>query len=356
MTTIAEIAQNLRVSAATVSRALNDKAGVSAAVRAQILAEAARLNFVANDAARSLATARTDMIAFAVYRSPTSAPLFVDPFHSQMLFGAEQELQQQHLLVTTLTDDHIAHPERWGVARGRADGVIAVGSLIPSRFIAALHARGLPSVLVATAAATASTDTVWSDDRDGARLIAEHLLGHGRQRVVVLTGPRDAITNRERCSGFADALRRARVKPLVTLRAAAPSYDAGYDLVQEALRCRPTAILATSDALAMGAIDAATSAGLSVPGDLAITGFEDIEDIGCDGCITAPLTTISLPKQHLGRIAARQLLRRIAQPDTPYQRVLVETSIMIRGSCGCRPAGRATGSETGQGAANNGSG
>ncbi len=337
MVTIADIAQAIGVSPATVSRALNGKAGVSEAIRAQIVAEAGRLNFVANGAARSLATTRTENVAFAIYQPPLTTDHFFGPFYSRIMFGAEQELQEHdyHLLVTTLTDDHIAHPEQWSVARGsRADGVIVAGPLIPSRFIMGMQALGLPTVLVDNAAPAASVDAVLGDDRGGARKLAEHVLRHGHQRIVVIAGPKDWVTNSERCAGFAAALRAARVKPLAVLHAEATTHDTGYALTREALNQRPTAILAINDAMAMGAIDAVHAAGLSVPGHVAVTGFDDIEP---SRHLAVPLTTVHLPKQTLGRLAARLLLDRIERPDTPHQRVLVETAPVIRRSCGCPP-------------------
>jgi len=343
MTTIADIAQNIGVSPATVSRALNGKMGVSEPVRVQILAEASRLNFAANGAARSLATTRTDNVAFAIYQPPLTSDQFFGAFYSRIMFGAEQELQRQerHLLITTLTDEHIARPEQWSVARGRrADGVIVAGPVVPSRFITALYTMGLPAVLVDNAIAGAPIDAVLGDDRSGARQVAEHLLGHGHKRVVVIAGPKDWITNRERCAGFGDALLAARVKPLAILHADATTHDTGYALTRQALEHRPTAILAINDAMAMGAIDAAQAAGLSVPGDIAVTGYDDIDPARHIG---VPLTTVHVHKQHLGRVAAQQLLNRIAQPDAPHQRVLMETSVIVRNSCGCDAPARTPG-------------
>lgn len=335
MARITDIAESLGVSAATVSRALNGKAGVSEKVRDQIMAEVARLNFVVNGAARSLATARTENIAFAIYQPPLSSDQFFGPFYSRIMFGAEKELQRQeyHLLVTTLTDKHIARPEHWSVARGgRVDGLIVAGPVVPPRFITALCALGLPVVLVDNALPGAPVDAVLGDDRGGARMIAEHLLGHGYQRIVIIAGPEDWITNQERCAGFLQALHHAHLAPLAVLHAEATTRDTGYSLMQQALGYQPSAILAINDAMALGAIDAAQTAGLTVPSDVAITGFDDIEPAQHSG---VPLTTIHLPKRGLGRIAARQLLSRIEEPDAPHQRVLVGTSLVVRRSCGC---------------------
>jgi LacI family transcriptional regulator len=338
MVRIADIAQHLNVSPATVSRALNGKPGVSEQMRALIVAEAARLSFAPNGAARSLATTRTENIGFAIYQPPLATDQFFGPFYSRIMFGAEQELQthEYHLLVTTLTDKHIAHPEQWSVARSRrVDGLIIAGPLIPARFSAVLSASGLPIVLVDNAIASMPVDAVLGEDRAGACRVAEHLLSHGHKRVVIIAGPEEWPTNRERCEGFADALRAARVAPLAVFRADATTHDTGVALMQEALRHEPTAVLAINDAMALGAIDAAQAAGRSVPGEIAITGFDDIEPARHSG---VPVTTAHVPKRTLGRIAARQLLSRIEQPEAPHQRVLVETPLVIRCSCGCAPS------------------
>lgn len=335
MVRIADIADRLGVSPATVSRALNGKSGVSDEVRAEIVAEATRLHFTPNGSAKSLATTRTENIGFAIYQPPLATDQFFGPFYSRIMFGAERELQDHdyHLLVTTLTDKHIAHPDQWGIARGRrVDGLIIASPWVPLRFILSVTAQGLPMILVDNAVFPSTIDAILGDDRGGARRMAEHVLGHGHTRIAVIAGPKEWVSNRERCGGFAEALRLARVKPLVTLHADATTHDTGYALARQALEFRPTAILAINDAMALGALDAVQAAGLSVPKDIAITGFDDIEPAQLS---SVPLTTVHLPKRTIGRFAARQLLARIAEPDIAHQRVLVETSLAIRRSCGC---------------------
>ena len=337
MVRIADIAGQLGVSPATVSRALNGKSGVSDEVRAQIMAEAARLHFTPNGAARSLATTKTENIGFAIYQPPLATDQFFGPFYSRIMFGAEQELQDHnyHLLVTTLTDKHIAHPEHWSVARShRVDGLIIASPWVPLRFILAIVAQELPVVLVDNAVSPSTIDSVVGDDRGGARRIAEHVLGHGHQRIAVIAGPKEWVSYAERCGGFAEAFRKARVKPVVTLHADATTHDTGYALTQQALKFQPTAILAINDAMALGALDAVQEAGMSVPKDIAITGFDDIEPAQLS---SVPLTTVHLPKRTLGRVAVRQLLDRIAEPGIAHQRAQLETSLVIRQSCGCSP-------------------
>jgi LacI family transcriptional regulator len=119
------------------------------------------------------------------------------------------------------------------------------------------------------------------------------------------------------------------------VHAAATTYESGFVATQEVLDQVPTAILAVNDAMALGALAAISAAGRRVPEEIAVTGFDDIEIQ--PGIL--PLTTLRLRKQYLGRIAARQLLARIADPVAPQQRTLVTTELVVRRSCGCPPEG-----------------
>lgn len=333
MASITEIARTLNVSPASVSRALNGQPGLADATRARILAEVERLNFVPHGPARSLASTRTENVGFAICDAP--GPIASDPFYSRIMLGAEQELRRQgfHLLLTSLEEEQITRPEQWSVVRGRrVDGLILAGPFIPQRFILAMHRQGMPLVLVDNAISNGAIDVVLGDDHEGARMIAEHILGHGKDRIVILSGPDAWITSHLRAGGFVDALRQAGVEPLAILRAEATTYETGRRLLREALPYRPTAILAINDAMAMGAIDAARAAGLNVPDALTVTGFDDVE---AAERFEVPLTTVCLPMRHLGCVAARRVLERIAEPDAPQQRTLIALTLTVRRSCGC---------------------
>lgn len=336
MTTILDIAENLHISPASVSRALNGKPGVSAEVRARVLEEATRLNFVPHGAARSLATTQTRNVGFALYQGSRGSDQFYNSFYGQIMIGVEQELQRHgfHLLLATLDDEQMARPEQWSIVRGRhVDGIILAGPFISPPFILSVHTQGIPVVLVDNAISGAPIDVVVCDDQAAAYLSAEHLLSHGRDRIVVLSGPREWFTNRERCAGFAAALCNAGLEPLAILHAEATTYETGYSLMRQALSYQPNAVLAINDVMAMGAIDAARANGVDVPAELAVVGFDDIE---AAQRFAVPLTTVRQPKKTIGRVAARQLLQRIREPDAPRQRTLLATSFVARRSCGCQ--------------------
>lgn len=177
---------------------------------------------------------------------------------------------------------------------------------MPLRFIVELSSHVPPIVLVDSAVFPGTIDAVEGDDRGGARKLAEHVLGHGHTRVAVIGGPKAWVSNRERCGGFAEALPTARVKPLAVLHADATTHDTGYALARQALSFKPAAILAINDAMALGALDAVRDAGLTVPGDAAVTGVDDIEPAAHSSeqsipQVDSPLPSAAPPYRDLAR-------------------------------------------------------
>ena len=335
MSTVKQLAQTLGVSNATISRALNGKPGLAADLRSRILEEASRLNIRRSSAARSLSTSKTDHVCFAVYHLP--GPLASDPFYMEILMGVEQELRQagMHTMLEVLGEDEIKDPARWRIVREqRSDGIILNGPFVPNSFIVKLHTLGVPVVLVDNFSSHTPVDAVVCDDRGGARAVAEHILKLEHRRVVVLAGPIDWYSNQERCAGFVDAFLERGLEAPKILHSDATTFETGQELMRSALKAKPTAVLAVNDAMAMGASDTARVAGLRIPEDLSITGFDDIEMAA--RWIT-PLTTVRVQKRYLGRAAARQFLARISDADAPQQRINISTSLIERSSSGIAP-------------------
>ena len=335
MSTIKQLAQTLGVSNATISRALNGKPGLAADLRSRILEEASKLNIRRSSAARSLSTSKTDHVCFAVYHLP--GPLSSDPFYSEILMGVEQELRQAglHTMLEVLGEEEIKDPARWRIVREqRADGVILNGPFVPASFIVKLHTLGIPVVLVDNYSSHTPVDAVVCDDRGGARAVAEHIIELGHKRVMVLAGPKDWYSNQERCGGFVEAFTDRDLEPPSVLHSNATTFETGQELMREALKTKPTAVLAVNDAMAMGAIDTARAQGLRVPEDLSITGFDDVEMAA--RWIT-PLTTVRVQKRYLGRAAARQFLARLADTEAPQQRINIATTLIERDSSSIAP-------------------
>jgi DNA-binding LacI/PurR family transcriptional regulator len=322
------LAEQLGISTATVSRALNGKEGMSSALRQRILTAAEELNVVLHSGARALSTTETHQIGFATYHLPE--PVVTDPFYAEVMGGAEAELRRQNyaMSLNVLEDEQINDPKRWRTLREhRVDGVILCGPLVPTPFIVKLHVQGVPTVLVDNAIDAAPINATVTDDQGGARSAAEHLLSLGHERVVILSGPQEWYSIRERVQGFQNTYSSRGLPLPLALRGEATTYDTGADLAVRALEHDPTALFCVNDAMAMGAIGTLSARGVRVPEDISVVGFDDV---AMSSRWLIPISTVRVERRHLGASAARQLLLRLQQPDAPQQRTLIATTFIQR--------------------------
>ena len=330
MATAKALAEELGVSIATVSRALNGKPGISPRLREHILNEAARRNTYVTPAARMLATSRTQNVCFAIYH--LSGPLINDPFYFQVLSGLEEEIKKAglNLTIEILSDDEIKDPSIWRIVRERrADGVVLLGPFIPNSFIISLNHFDIPITLIDNHVEGVVADSVVADDRQAAQKLAQHLIELNHKKVAVLSGPRSWYSNQERVRGFKDAFLDAGLTPPDVIYADATTHESGMKAAQQALKTSRTALIAVNDAMALGAMDFAIEKGLDIPNELSITGFDDVA-----GAQTArvPLTTVSVPKNFIGKMAGRLLWSRLEDRHAPQQRVDVSSLLVIRES------------------------
>lgn len=333
--TLAELAEQLNLSTATISRALNDQPGVGAQTRQRVLSAAAELGFVPHSGARTLVTTRTENIGFVLY-----AKLIVsDPFYSRIVQGVERECARRgyHLFLSALEPAQAAQPHAFSLVQSRrVDGLILAGPDIPARFALELHATGLPIVLVDNALSETTVDTILSDDRAGAYAATQHLAEHGYGSIACVSGPRSWISSRERTAGYRQALEEAGLVPQV-VEMDETTHESGRAAMQQILDggTAPRATFAVNDAMALGVIHAVEAAGLRVPDDVAVVGFDDL---AWTALHRPALTTVHIYKEQMGRLAAARLLDLIAEPSSQPVRALVNTRLVIRQSCGCTPA------------------
>ena len=335
---IKEIAERLGISPATVSRALNDKPGVSDSLRQRVLAVAAEVNFAPNLVARSLVGAGTLSVAFMVHQQ--AFPVASDPFYFVILRGVERALAQDgyHVVLTTVGDGAMQADHLRAVRERRVDGAILAGPDIPSALTLSLVQRGLPIVLVDNALERTALDCVLCDNREGARSAVEHLLWHGYTRIAFAGGPTSWLSTRRRGEGYAEAMREKGLEPLLVHESETTvltGLHAGHHLLD--LDERPQAVFAVNDAMALGIIRAAREEGLRVPEDLAVVGFDDISMAESSH---PTLTTVRIAKEMMGEIAARRLLEllragREGQRTEMPVKSIVGTTLVIRASCGC---------------------
>jgi len=308
--TIRDVARRAGVGVGTVSRVLNDSSRVRPDKRARVLEAIAELGFVRNPTAHSLSTGRSHAIGVI-------APFFTSPSSAERLRGVSTGVAEHGyrlLLVDVETPEQRASAFADLAGRHAVEGVIVL-SIAPTE--AEIAALGRPMVLVD--AAHASLPHVAIDDRVGGELATDHLLGKGHTRIAFvgdrLPAPFGLSSGELRLRGHRAALKRAGVP-------ARPEYArlGGHDRDEArelaaplfALAERPTAVFAASDMQAVGVIEAAGAAGLRVPEDVAVIGFDDIELAAVIG-----LTTVRQPLRESGMRGAELLLAAIEGAAPP---------------------------------------
>lgn len=333
---IKDLARRLGVSTATVSRAMNDKPGVSEELRARILALATEVGFTPNGAGRGLSTARAQALGFVVHRK--WFPAARDPFYLVIMHGIEEEATRRgyHVILASVGGPGANGPagDLRLVREGRVDGLILAGPDIDASLILSLHHAGVPLTLVDNRLQQTPLDVVLSDDQDGAARAVRHLLEHGRRRIAFIGGPPTWASTADRRAGYESALGDSS-RALVIHRDETTA-DSGYAAMLELLARRPLpdGLLAVNDSMAFGAMRALREHGLDVPRDVAIIGYDDIY---AAQHTTPPLSTVRVSKELMGVMAARRLLDRIADPGGPPVRVYIGTELIIRQSCGPHP-------------------
>lgn len=327
--TIDDVANVAGVSRGTVSRVLNGGHYVSSAARDAVERAMSETGYVVNTSARALVTRRAG--AVAVVLSEPQELLFEDPNFSVLLRAFSQRLAESDLsmiLMIAGSADERARVTRF-VRAGHVDGVLLLSTHAGDPIFEELEAARVPTV--ACGKPLEHEDRipfVAADDREGGRQMTRYLQESGRRRIGTVTGPLDTSGGRDRLAGYRDVLGDdAREDRIVS--ATHYTHRAGEEATAQLLRQAPDvdALFVASDLLAAGAMAALREAGRSVPGDVAVGGFDDSQ---LALATTPPLTTV---RQPLDRIAARMVdlaLRRIA--DEPVESELVTTEIVRRGS------------------------
>jgi LacI family transcriptional regulator len=339
---IRELARRSGVSTATVSRALNDRAEVSEETRARIRRLAVELGYAPNEPARTLVRRRSDTIGL-VWDSGQEAAGLHNPFLLGLLSAVRTALSEAdyHLmLLTTAGEDEPDAAYVQAVRRHNLEGVIALTTPPDDRCLRALAASTVPCAGIDTAFTGPRTVRVSSDNAAGAEAAVQHLYDLGHRRIATVTGPLHLPPAAERLAGY----RRACVR----LGLAVPdSYVVGGDFFLAsgeaagrrllALDEPPTAIFAAGDQMAIGAMHAAADAGLSVPRDLAVVGFDDVD---AAGLVRPALTTVAQDQRALGAAAVAALRDMLdAGPSSPVPAAeprIVPTRLVVRGSSGPR--------------------
>jgi LacI family transcriptional regulator len=330
---IDQIARDLNVSSASVSRALNDRPGVGTQLRERILQRARELNYAPGVTGRGLAKSRTFSIGFFVREKP-GLSTHTDPFYGEILHGVEQACARTdyHVTIATLTEDILLRPDTFRFVRERRiDGMILAGPDIPSDFVMAMLQTEIPVVLVDNRLAYSAANCVNSDDENGASAAADYLLELGHRRIGVISGPGSWPSNERRVRGYARSLQRAGL-PLEIVHVDRTTIESGQEAYHRIIADHPdlTALCAVNDSMAMGAIRAARTNGHSVPEILSVVGFDDIAWAQLSD---PPLTTVNIPKHQMGREAAHRLVALLDDSGLLPTEITVSVQLVERESC-----------------------
>jgi len=329
---IDQIARELHVSNATVSRALNDRPGVGSELREKVLAKARELNYSPSFTARGLATSQTFTLGYFVREKPDLPPQ-KDPFYHEIQHGIEQVTAKTdyHLSVAMLTAGVIKRPGDFRFTRERRiDGMILAGPDIPSEFIMAMLRTDVPLVAVDNRLSQTAVNSVNVDDEGGAYQAAAHLLALGHSRIGVIAGPERWSSNSRRVAGYRRAMAERGLAPQV-VHVESTTINSGVDAYHAlmAIDASVTAVCAVNDSMAIGAIRAARGQGRSVPESLSVVGFDDIEWAQLND---PPLTTVRIPKQQMGKEAALRLLALLNNPDLLPSELILPVYLIERDS------------------------
>ena len=311
-TTIADVAREAGVTKATVSHALSGNRPISDETRAKVLAAAARLNWVPSQSARALATSRANAIAVVLARDPEV--IANDSFFPAFISGVESVLaENETALLLQVVPDRAAEERAYrALSHGRADGALLLDLRADDWRVPLLDDLGIPTVLVGAYEQPTSFSCVRTDDAAPVREIIDHLRAAGHERIAHVSGPLDYVHSRARADAYIAAIGDDEL-----LREGEFTAASGRDRTEEllALPARPTAILYSNDTMAIAGLSYARSQGLSIPGDLAISGFDDDH---LSAHLSPALTSVSSDPAARGRAAAR-ILREVilgAQPRT----------------------------------------
>jgi len=328
--TIKDIARRAGVSHSTVSRALRDDGVIPARTTARIKRLAVRMGYVPSAAARSLKTRHSGALGVLVSN-------IADPFLGELVRGIEDgviEAGYSLFLADSHRDAERAKSILRALAERRVEGAIICSSAISPDQLEELRQFGVPLVLVNNLVGGHFAHGLAIDDAHGGRLMTRHLLALGHRRIAYLGNAAGGQSSRDRRAGYRAELAAAGVKRNAAWELTGPSGRpeggvAGAEAFL-ALRPRPTALFCFNDLMALGVLQRLKQAGLRLPADCSVGGFDDVF---VAEYADPPLTTIVQPKYQLGRDAAALLFALLAGPTPSEPRVKsMPGTLLVRAS------------------------
>jgi LacI family transcriptional regulator, galactose operon repressor len=343
--TLYDVARIAGVSTATVSRVVHGQDKVRDSTRARVLEVIDQLGYVPDGAAQSLSRRRKNIIGLVcVERQSPRQQYDIESmsllFYDEILRGVESRIRHHKwsLLITYLEEAADPDLPRLLSLSGQVDGLLIGEGIVPSEYLARL-AKRLPVVVIAGSPAERAADVVTADNRAGSAALLRHLIeDHGKRRLYHVDGPITAPDARERRLALNELLAAHTDCQLVGssqgLFSVASGEEAGEKLLAIRDETTPDAVVCANDQMAIGVLQAFAKAGVRVPEDVAVAGFDDIFP---GSLYDPPLTTVHQPMRLLGERACTRLLDRIARPGLRPKVEMLPTELVLRSSCGCPP-------------------
>ena len=328
MATMKQVAERAGVSTTTVSHVLNNTRAVSEDVKERVRTAMAEMRYIPSAVARSLKNDKTHTIGMMI-------PNNTNPYFAELIQGIEDASFKQgyNVILCNAYDDTRKQSAYLQVLmEKRIDGLILVASGADDELSSRLQHQPIPTVLVDREVEGVEADFVEADHEEGGYLATKYLIDLGHKDIACVSGPIDLLPSRARVEGYLRALKEAGLRfRLDYLVRSDFTSEGGFQAFKQLLAMPkpPSAIFASNDLMAIGGICAASAAGVRVPGQLSVIGYDDI---ALASFTTPPLTTMAQPKYEMGALTARVLLDRVSGPTSPLRREMLHTQLVVRQS------------------------
>ena len=323
-----QVAEKARVSTTTVSHVINNTRVVSADARERVLSVIDELRYIPSAVARSLKNDKTHTLGMMI-------PNNSNPYFAEIIQGIEDEsfkLGYNIILCNSYDDPKKQAAYTRVLMEKRIDGLIIVASGSDDELNQLLSDEAIPKVLVDREVPGLAADFIESDHEQGGYLATKHLLELGHTDIACVAGPKTLLPSGDRVHGYLRALQEANV-PFQDEFLAHSDFTSqgGFTAFQQllALKKRPSAIFVSNDLMAIGGLCAAQQAGVQIPTELSVVGYDDI---ALASFSTPRLTTIAQPKYEIGVLTAQVMVARIKNAELPLRREMLQTQLVIRQS------------------------
>ena len=325
---IREVAKRAGVSTATVSRVVNGTAPVDAGTEQRVRAAIQRTGYYPNTHARTLGTGKSHIFGLIISD-------IENPFFPELVKGFERLAVEQGYEVLIANTDYQAERMQVCVRRmleRKVDGVAIMTSEMDPELIQMLNGRGIPIVFLDTGMVGVGISNISLEYDSGVDQAIDHLTSLGHKRIAFVSGPANLASARTRHEAFLASLRRKKLECREEfIREGNHRFDGGYAAMLDILkmRVRPTAVLASNDLMAIGIMGAVYAAGLRIPDDISVVGFDDI---ALSSFMPPPLTTIRLSRAEIAEFAFNSLFAASQSAGTEGVTHFVHAELVIRQS------------------------